>query len=308
MLSPAPLMLPSSYHALPTGTSALMAADSYQDGFIRFPVAPYRLEMLLSQGGKLMIGCIILSTPRSGTNWLAELINSTRRMGNCTEWLHPKRLGRDLKNTTIEKLTSDLLECSATDNGRFSLKIFPFQLYKAYRMVGADLIRHLRQDHSVSLVVLRRRDRLRQAVSLTRSNMTGAWSSAAETELQPRYDFDRICSAYFTLERNNSFWPGYLDLQGFDYRTYFYEDMLESPQPCIDWIAAQLGVEPPSDMEKGKLSIQRDNITEEWAERFREDLSKNDVLGHAEGRSTASRSPSNVLRLLTKTPLKPYQI
>jgi hypothetical protein len=84
--------------------------------------------------------------------------------------------------------------------------------------------------------------------------------------------------------------------------------MLESPQPCIDWIAAQLGVEPPSDMEKGKLSIQRDSITEEWAERFREDLSKNDVLGHAEGRSTASRSPSNVLRLLTKTPLKPYQI
>lgn len=255
-----------------------------------------------------MIGCLILSTRRSGSGWLSEMVSTSGQMGNCGELLHAKWLGSRLKNKSIEQLTNEIIAHSATENGRFSLNLFPRQFYKVYQALDIDLIRYLQVNHSVSLVVLRRRDRIRQAISLAKSQMTGAWSTRSKATGKARYDFDRICQCYFILERNNHFWPSYLGLHGLEHETIFYEDMMESPRACIDWIAGQLGVEPPKIPDQTEYKVQRDDVTEEWVERFRKDVATHDTLRYAEGRSEPARSPANLLRFLTKKQLKPFQI
>ncbi|WP_311030060.1 Stf0 family sulfotransferase [Mesorhizobium koreense] len=251
-----------------------------------------------------MIGCLILTTPRSGSNWLSDLVTKTGTMGNCVEWLHDARLGGKLKKLSADELKRELVTCAATENSRFSLKIFPSHVRKTYRTLKTDIIRDLHEDHSVSFAVLRRRDRIRQSISLFRSKTTGSWTSHSDNYAEPVYDFYKICDYYFRLERDNNFWVSYLELYQLDYNVFYYEDMLESPRSCIDWIAAQLDIDPPDHIPDTKFAIQRDTITEEWVERFRNDLSQDHVLQYAEGRVAPARNASNFLRFLTKTPLQ----
>lgn len=255
-----------------------------------------------------MIGCLVLTTQRSGSNWLSELITNAGTMGNCTEWLHGKRLGARLPELSCEELTRELLARAATPNGRFSCKMMPPHLHAVHRATGVDLIRHLRREHTVSFVLLRRRDRMRQAISLARSRMTGLWKVYSEKRGEERYDFDLICECYFATGRAYQFWQDYLDIQELDYRTFFYEDMLESTRPCLEWIAGRLDVPLPELPEASAVRIQRDTTTEEWLERFRADLERHDVMGHTRNNTVAARTPANLMRLIRKKPLTPFRI
>jgi LPS sulfotransferase NodH len=250
-----------------------------------------------------MKGCLVLTTKRSGSTWLGSLITNTGTMGNCWEWLHSKRLGGVIHDFTADGFVEELVKRASTENGRFSSKIFPSNLYRARDALNIDLVRTLREKHDIGVIFLRRRDRLRQAISLAKSEATGRWNSLSPTGGKATYSFDAISYYYFYLERGYTFLASYLDINQIEHETFYYEDLVADVRPPIEWAARHLGVEPPQRLETG-LTILRDKTTEEWVERFRSDLATGDLLARAAGGSVA-RSPSNLLRFFAKEPLRP---
>lgn len=63
---------------------------------------------------------------------------------------------------------------------------------------------------------------------------------------------------------------------------------------------------PTPEAAKSDLLVQRDSTTEEWVQRFRQDVATRDVLGDAAFVQPSKRSFSNFIRFLRKSQMKPY--
>ncbi|MEI9426509.1 Stf0 family sulfotransferase [Mesorhizobium sp. Cs1299R1N3] len=156
----------------------------------------------------------------------------------------------------------------------------------------------------MGLVLLERRDRLRQAISYCRAKASGHWKSTmGGADMVPQYDFAGICQAYFLIEQSYAFWEAYLRLADLHYDHFFYEDLLDDPRPYVASVARQLSVEMPDGEFETNLRLQRDDLTEDWAERFRNDVKSEDLLAHLP-RKVAPRNINNLARFLLKKQMR----
>lgn len=252
-----------------------------------------------------MKGYITLSTPRSGSTWMSTLANSTGVMGVADEWLQLSHLEKAKRNYTADEYFHMVMEKCVTENGRFAMKVFPSELYKIYYHFGYDFVQRCAEFHDITLVLLRRKDTLGQAISWSRAVQNRMWHSVGEKLAEERYDYRSICRRLFYVERGYQFLETYLNVYSYPYREFIYEDLVDNPSPYLEYIAEGLGVEI-QDGWSSDLKILRDATTEAWRVRFQEDVREHGVLELAHGREQPSRTSGNILRLLRKEPLFPY--
>jgi LPS sulfotransferase NodH len=250
-----------------------------------------------------MNGYLMLTEGRSGSSWLSSLANSTGRLGNSSEWIDRKVLGVRLESLSAGEFFRLVLDRAKSDNDRFAVKLFPRHIYLANQLYGFDFIRRCLDEHSTRLVVLRRNDRVRQAISLARGRMTRQYRSILKPKQEPKYDFDLICRCYFFIERSYAFWQSYLDLLSLPHDLFIYEDMQHDPSPFLRAISEHLGVEPP-DAAHSDLRVQRDALTEQWVARFEDDLHGSTVLAHGVQKMPI-RNFKNIGRFLRREPMLP---
>lgn len=250
-------------------------------------------------------GYLMLSEVRSGSNWLGSLARAVDTMGLLEEWLVLDFLESQTRPVDGDRLLELILEKASTSNGRFAIKIFPGQLYKIKIDYGFDFIRACLAEHDTAIFVVKRRDRMRQAVSVARAQATGQWRSTQNKKASPQYDFNMILRAFYYIEQSYRFWDNYLTLLDQPYILMHYEDLLPDPSPFLTEVARHLDVSPPQ-APTSELSIQRDNLTEEWVERFRMDIETNDIVLAAGLRSPASRNLSNLCRFFRKEITSPF--
>ncbi|MER8628834.1 Stf0 family sulfotransferase [Mesorhizobium opportunistum] len=249
-----------------------------------------------------MKGVAILTEARSGSEWLGSLANSTGLLGNSAEWLDTANLG--FKPKSFDELLSAVIDRGGTANGRFAVKLFPRHLHWSQAKHGADFLAECVRRHTMGLILLERRDRLRQAISYCRAKASGGWRSTMDrADLVPQYDFAGICRAYFLIEQSYAFWEAYLRLADLPHDHFFYEDLLDDPRPYVASVARQLSVEMPDCEFKTNLRLQRDTHTEEWVERFQDDARSGDVLAHLP-EQVAPRNFENLTRFLLKKQMR----
>ncbi|TPM15141.1 Stf0 family sulfotransferase [Mesorhizobium sp. B2-3-5] len=248
-----------------------------------------------------MKGVAILTEARSGSEWLGSLANSTGLFGKSAEWLDTANLG--CKPKSFDELMSAVIDRGGTANGRFAVKLFPRHLHWSQAKYGADFLAECLRRHAMGLVLLERRDRLRQAISYCRAKASGRWRSTDGADLVPRYDFAGICQAYFLIEQSYAFWEAYLRMADLPYDHFFYEDLLDDPRPYVASMARQLSIEMPNREFKTNLRLQRDNHTEDWAERFQNDVKSKGLLAHLPKR-VAPRNINNLARFLLKKQMR----
>lgn len=245
-----------------------------------------------------MKGFVLLSEGRSGSSWLGSLTNTTGELGRFGEW------PVSVLQTKPRLLRADdrcdmLLSAASTENGRFGIKIFPHHLKKWNYLFGRDLIQELRDRHEVALFVLERKDRLRQAISRVRAEMTQAWNHKSPKDRPEVYDYNRIAEAYFLIEENYAFWRAYLAMPGTDHHWYFYEDLLVDPMPYVNAVAAALDVTPPASV-KSDFRIQRDDLTEQWVERFQREAGQHNLMEAQASASAPGRTLGSLIRFLQR--------
>jgi LPS sulfotransferase NodH len=247
----------------------------------------------------------MLTEGRSGSNWLGSLANSTGVMGNLEEWIDPFSLGVEPEKLQRGPFMNLIFQKASTPNGRFAIKLFPRHIHMTQHLFGFDFIAETCRLYDTSLIVLRREDRLRQAISFAKACMTSQWRSNYEVKGEASYNFDLICRCYFYIERSYAFWRSYLGLREIKYHEFNYESLVSDPSPYISQIAelmeVELSVQPQTN-----LRVQRDKSTEDWLARFRSELTTKNVVAASLLHNRPSRTFKNLGRFIRDEQMTPH--
>ena len=250
-------------------------------------------------------GVLILTEARSGSNWLGSLLDLTGRLGKPEEWFTPAFGPEGGRPGDGRAWIDHALRRSSTGNGFFAIKLFVPHVFEFHHRYGIDLLRWFRDHHDTLMVRLTRRDRLRQAISLVRGLQTRKWWSSTAPAGEEAYDFAAICRAVVRIDRSLAYWRSCETLYDVAMPEFVYEDLVASPAPFLDAVAAHAGIRIGA-VPESPLKVQRDRTTEEWLERFEADRKTADMVEFGSPVARPKRNLSNFARLAAGRPLKPY--
>jgi LPS sulfotransferase NodH len=208
-------------------------------------------------------GYAICTEPRSGSEYLCEILKSTRLLGNPLEqFMSAERCRRFEREPAW--LGQEILGRGATANGIYGLKVMSRQFDNSLASRWPERLPGLRFVH------LERRDLLGQAISWVRARQTGQYFSITAAQGEARYDAAAIARAIGEIAEGQARWRRYFARNGIDALWLVHEEVAADPQAAAESIARLLGLDeqPRVDPERIRLRAQRDGLSEEWRERF----------------------------------------
>jgi len=124
-------------------------------------------------------------------------------------------------------------------------------------------------------LLLLRRDRVAQAVSLTKAELSGRFHSnqqGGRPVSASDYDGDHIARNLDRIERNERDFADFVAQIGKAALIVYYEDIYADPGAFVGSVCTLLDLPVPETLTTDvDLEILRDEISEEWSSRFRED-------------------------------------
>lgn len=214
-----------------------------------------------------MRGYVIAATPRSGSNYLCQLLTSTNLLGRPLEYFNaPGRRALEAPDypDAVSEQVRWILSRGASANGVYALKAFPDQFSAALRQ--ADLFALL---PGLQFVRLARRDLLGQAISWARALQSEQYRSTQTPKRAPDYDGQLIAKLMVDIACANVSWNIYLARTGIAAPLLFYEDIEADPAAAVARVAGLMRVEGAAiDPAAIDLTQQRDDLTEAWRARY----------------------------------------
>jgi trehalose 2-sulfotransferase len=239
---------------------------------------------------------LVCATPRSGSTLLCDVLTRTGVAGRPREYwealpdtglprqpreylpelaedelgplLPPVRRGAPLP--PFPERLRDAFAQGTTPNGVFGAKVMWGYLPPVLDGLGAPPEDSLPDLH---YVLVRRRDKLRQAISLWRAVQTQEWSRehpAGDDEGRPELVYS--AAAIDALERQladqERAWERWLGGRPVAPLVLDYEDYAEAPQHAVAAVLAHLGVAVPAELPATtRMQRQSDGLSEEWRRR-----------------------------------------
>ncbi len=214
-----------------------------------------------------MILYSVCCTSRSGSSYLCELLTSAG-LGIPDEYFNPNdiRTGRPFWETSLglPEGTDDATYRNALLENRSQSGVF------GYKAVRAALYGSMTPAGFVRPVLLRRRDTLRQAISLYRAESSRLWRLGTPGGDPRAVPFDRkkILTRRKRIESANERWIEFLALLASPIHCLWYEDLRADPLGEILKIRDFLGADVEIDEVSASISIMGDDITEQWLGRL----------------------------------------
>jgi LPS sulfotransferase NodH len=207
-------------------------------------------------------GYVITAEPRSGSQYLCRLLESTGVLGRPREVFGQaearQRLWRDPRGGLLEMIGE-----ASTANGIYGFKIFSHHL----DIMGSTA--WLSRLPSPRFVRLTRGDLLGQAISYVRAQQTKAYSAGRPIRGEPRYDAGAITTTLARLAQQDARWRAYVARNGLAPLELSYEEVVAAPQATVASVAALLGVDgAQAELAQVTVEMQRDALSETWRARF----------------------------------------
>jgi trehalose 2-sulfotransferase len=221
---------------------------------------------------------LICATQRSGSTLLCKALARTGVAGRPEEYfealphtglpaqprdylpqldLLPLRQGPPLP-PFAERL-AEAVRLGTTPNGVFGVKV----MWSYFAPVRDDLLAALPEPR---FVFVRRRDRLRQAISLWRAIQTQQWNADDRAAGEPVYSRAAIDQLQARLADEEAAWERWL--AGRDALALVYEDLAERPADAVAAVLDHLGLDAPAGREaEPPLRRQADALSDEWVRR-----------------------------------------
>lgn len=212
---------------------------------------------------------MILFASRAGSTYAGHLLANTPHFQRVAESFNPAQLS---KIRADEGLADDgeALRWMIANRGTpraFAGKCGEPGLASAWHLGFLDAV-----IDRVTFVLLKRRDSLAQAVSLFRAELSGRFHSPQKAQQQVRvdqYDREKIAVHHLIIEQVYASLTRFLERTGKAYRTLYYEDICADPEAFVRTTCLDLDLEPPEEFDgKVRLEILRDEINEEWVDRY----------------------------------------
>ena len=186
---------------------------------------------------------LLCSTARCGSNLISDALQQTGLAGDPMEYLNPRYMAgyirsqnqaqttnADSKKIGIRRYLRALEQRRSSANGYFGVKVHFEHLTRMYKQL--DSAKPLLQNFD-RIVMLRRRDKIAQAVSLHKARVTQIWSSQDRQYLDPKdprltrqaeFDPVAIARALFDLVAQENGWERLLRRLELPFETFWYED------------------------------------------------------------------------------------
>jgi trehalose 2-sulfotransferase len=191
----------------------------------------------------------ILSSQRSGSTLLSRMLFQTRLAGDPLELFNLRLLRLAQVQTGNQSLTpiefARLMELRRTSpNGVFGMKIHYDQMLRAFQSTAPNqkMIEFLRQQNR--LFWIRRRDRLRQAISLAVATQTNSWSSEEPQKASASSVscFDCINSLQ-AISFQDLGWEQFINIANLQARVVWYEDLISDYEKTCRLVLRDLQLE-----------------------------------------------------------------
>ncbi|MFZ9201008.1 MAG: Stf0 family sulfotransferase [Opitutales bacterium] len=203
----------------------------------------------------------IASTPRSGSTLLSRTLEATGLAGVPMEYLNPAFIGGWVRlhrgqPVKLAQYLADIESRRTTANGVFGLKLHWAQvryLAASGKQPVTDVARLAVGAHD-RFILINRRDKLSQAISLHIANHTKVYHSdqlaLRETKTEPAFDAASISAHIARLFAEEADWRAYLRARGAPCIEVFYEDLVADHggtcRRVLDFLGLdQVDVPPP---------------------------------------------------------------
>ena len=224
----------------------------------------------------------ILTTPRSGSTYLCDLLDSTNIAGRPRE--HLRQAAQDLSlycNFDYLRLLNNVMQCCITDNRVFGTKIISHFLFE-FKQAKPDFQQIFRSIDKFILLI--RRDKLAQAVSLELAQRTEIWhlhtnkkdnsyqSKLADIEIDSVL-LDNVEQKYDFIHQQEARLKKILIDNQVEPLEILYEDLLEDAQLQVDRILNFVAIaKPESYVNRIKSGIRKmpSEISQEIMHQYRQ--------------------------------------
>ncbi len=236
---------------------------------------------------------LICTTPRSGSSLLCSLLGSTavagmqRRDRVGHEYLlelvgrPDQRRGSGMVDADgLRRFIADAFDRSRTPNGVGGFKVMWEQVRRLALLLGRTASPRSFGFHdfatllpgTTQFVWLRRRERLRQAVSLVKAVQSQCWNSAEQARFAGTYAFD-----YVALERtvrmlgsHEAMWREFFERNAIEPLEVAYEDVVDDRRAQVQRIADFVGVAGAQATDIGEVHYlqQSELVNEVWVRRL----------------------------------------
>jgi LPS sulfotransferase NodH len=237
---------------------------------------------------------IICTNPRSGSWLLSVGLASTGAAGNPREWFNPLerqrwaalwRLEND-SDLTPEAYLRLVRAKSATANGVAGLKLHHLQLDSLRKIAeplegfnGLTPVEAMKALFPEARYIwLRRRDKIRQAISLQLAFETREWWSVtgarpvsdAQDSAEPMFDPHAIARCEAVLRRDDARWSRFFRANGIEPLVVHYEDLAADYVGSIRKVIQWLGVAGAADLPVPQPHFQRQSSArnEAWRQQY----------------------------------------
>lgn len=215
---------------------------------------------------------LLASSPRSGSHYLGHLLWETGDLGSPLEYFHPRHLKKwKEKLNTRDEVTvfRRILARRTSPTGWFGVKA-----HWAQFSIVRDSVQLQKLFGFEKYILITRRDKLAQSISLVLAQATKAWISFQKTQEAPEYDFVAIQRGMKQLEAQEAQWKNYFVSCGIEPIIVEYEDLVADPRAVVQSIRSSFGINsavaPRESLEMPEK--QGGEINDEWQQRYLQDL------------------------------------
>ena len=223
---------------------------------------------------------LVCATPRTGSELLCTGLAASGQAGRPAEYLsrpytEAYKLRFGLPHITMNGYWDFLLRHRTSPNGVFGLKMHYEYVPANFRDEGGPIRLVKTFDR---LILLQRRDRVAQAISLWKANVTGIYRVSAgggttTPRKTPYYSYEEIAKRLETLVQHERSWRTLLANVPERVISLTYEELGENYAGAIRRVLTALGLDQAARSvdPAPQLVKQRQALDEEWKSRFLEE-------------------------------------
>jgi trehalose 2-sulfotransferase len=225
---------------------------------------------------------VICTTPRSGSNFLCEVLQTSAVAGRPDEYLWDPPAGHERWSVSeIRSYVERIHQAGTTPNGIFGIKIMWSYLGdwipRFAALAGRD---ELSPPEALTAVFpnvryiwLTRRDKVRQGISFHRAIETKRWRSTDPDDGStsgPAFDFAAIGYLVKLAISEDRAWETFFREHGIEPLVVVYEDLEQSPALVAERILQFLQLSPlaPALPRSWRHQRQADGLTEDWVRQY----------------------------------------
>ncbi len=227
---------------------------------------------------------------RTGSSLLCKALESTGIAGRPGEWLHKQNLFKDYNKSSHPQLQEYLWEIASTPNGVLGIK------HTFYEPNFSKLIETFKgfpncppeENNRTAIwenafpnqrhIFMTRRNKVRLAVSWWKAIQSQEWHRITaeppkSVDLSNAYSFDAIKHLYLECSMREAGIQEFFSEGHITPLTVIYEDFIQQYEETIRKILEYLGLDgTPTKLSPPYFVQTADDISEEWTQRFRQEL------------------------------------